>query len=462
MRLETFNDIESELDRRAAEYADEPIVRNGQFTYGSGRLAVFDLSKLDGPPPPEQEWIVPDYVPAGEITLFTGYGGAGKSLFSQQLATCLASGVPLIGVPIERKRVLYVTAEDSENVLHRRQRAIMARLGNPAIGDRLMLSTVRGRSDNALNLEPNEDGYGGSKLKTDLHNTIIERNADVVILDNIAHLFAGNENDRQEVTKFINDLYGMVQRLNVTILLIGHPNKSGDSYSGSTAWLAAVRSQIELARPDDAEHDPDARVLRLGKANYARAGAEIRFRWHEHAFALDEELPRNVMDEIREVGRMNADDEAFMDCLGASTDRKQAVSHNPGVNYYGKVFPAMKEARGRKKEAFEAAFQRLLSRGEIELDRQLWQRENRVWKYGIRAVDKAADKCTDPLHQTAAPTPSQVIEKPCTDPHAPTPLYTTYIPGAGPDGPPAPVEDDGGWIGESPAETEARHRRAKP
>lgn len=444
MSLHDWDNIEPELERMVSDdiagRKREAIGRTRRRLDGK-TLPVFDLGALDGPPPPPREWIVPDFMPAREITLFTGPGGSGKSLAAQQLASCLASGLPFLGKHVSPRKVLYLTAEDDENELHRRQRNIMERIGHVPVCGKLFLSSVRGMASNELVTFDHHGEMAHSETFTLLHDTLAMTKAEVLVLDNVAHLFAGNENDRGQVTRFVNALYGLVKQFDLSILLIGHPNKSGDAYSGSTAWLNAVRSQIELARPDDAEHDPDARVLRLGKANYARAGAEIRFRWHDHAFALDDELPRNVMDEIREVGRMNAEDTAFMDCLSASTDRKQAVSQNPGVNYYGKIFPAMREARGLKKEAFEAAFQRLLARREIELDRQLWQRENRAWKYGIRAVDKAADKCTDPLHQTAAPTPPQVIEKPCTDPHAPTPLYTTYIPGAGPDGPPAPVKD---------------------
>lgn len=415
-----------------------PPERNGQFAHGSGCLDIFDLAKLDGPAPPDQKWIVPDYIPAGEITLFTGYGGAGKSLLAQQLSTCIASGAELLGLPIERKRVLYVTAEDSEDVLHRRQLAIMSRLNYPNIGNRLMLASIRGRSDNALNTPANVDGTGGSKLKTDLHNTIIARNADVVILDNIAHLFAGNENDRGEVTRFINDLYGMVKRLSVTILLIGHPNKAGDSYSGSTAWLAAVRSQIEIARPEEAI-DPDARVLRLGKANYARAGREVSFRWHEGAFARDDELPRNVMAEIREVGRMNGDDDAFLACLAERNRQERPVSEHPSANYAPKVFERMKEAKGIGKQRLTEAMDRLFRSGKIRRD-VVGRDKQRRPKEGIVAV---AD-----MHQTPASNAHQTLAQDRIKPSVQTASQTHHIPkgilGAGPDGPRPPETGFGG------------------
>ena len=98
--------------------------------------------------------------------------------------------------------------------------------------------------------------------------------ATLVILDNVAHLFAGNENDRVHVTAFVNALYALCNEHGCAIVLVAHPNKAGDDYSGSTAWLNAVRSHIVIRRPEGAI-DPDERELVSPKANYARAGQRL-------------------------------------------------------------------------------------------------------------------------------------------------------------------------------------------
>jgi RecA-family ATPase len=41
---------------------------------------------------PERQWIVPDYTPAGSVTLLSGDGGQGKSLIALQLAVSRALG----------------------------------------------------------------------------------------------------------------------------------------------------------------------------------------------------------------------------------------------------------------------------------------------------------------------------------------------------------------------------------
>jgi RecA-family ATPase len=391
---------------------------------GPPGLPLFDLSALDGHPPHEREWILPGFIPEREVTLFTGSGGAGKSLFAQQLATCVAAQIPFLKLPTivfppdDGNAVLYVTCEDDETELHRRQRNIMAalRLGRRNVHGRLFLSSLRGQIGNELATFNHDGTLEKTETFHRLFRAIMRTGAQLVILDNVGHLFSGNENDRGQVTRFVNLLYSIVRSMGVTILLVAHPNKSGDSYSGSTAWLNAVRSQIDLSRLKDDygnEDDPDARKLSLGKANYARHGQELRFRWHDFAFWHDDDLPADLRKEYDALALGNGENAAYLRCLAAATERKKAVSENSGTNYFAAVFAKMPEGKGYGKEAFKRAHERLLAIGAIELDAKLWQRENRTWKYGIRAVEK----CTDQPHRPAAPTTTDQSAKPARTDH---------------------------------------------
>jgi RecA-family ATPase len=420
--------------------------------WGDDCLPIFDMTKLDGPEPDPVTFALDKFIPETEVTLFTGEGGVGKSLCAQQLATCMAAKLPFLGLSTSIRGddgVLYVTAEEGADELERRQRAINRMLGLQRldIDDLLHLSSLRGKEGNELCTFDAEGKIQPTPAFRKLSHTICRGGIGTVILDNVAHLFGGNENDRRQVTAFVNLLYKLVRIYHCTIVLIGHPNKSGDSYSGSTAWLNAVRSQIFLERIEDEnghEPDPNRRVIVNPKANYAPSQQRLTFRWHEGAFWLDDELPEDTRKVYADIAKANSENDAFRRCLAATNKHERAVSHNPGVNYYATIFPKMPEGKGFRKDAFERAFERLLHLGEIEVDAKLWKRENRTWKFGIRPVDNADEKCTDPPHQPPAQTPSQTIENACTDPHAPTPIYTTYINRAGPpNGPPPDLDDEG-------------------
>jgi RecA-family ATPase len=438
-------------DARAKwDYAEpaDPVAEAGE----PALLPALDLAALAKVRAKAVEFAIERIAPMGEVTLFTGPGSAGKSLLGQQFCTVSAAAIgafgkvgSCLGLSVKAGPAIYVTCEDTAEHLHYRQERLCEALGvnMASLAGKLHLVSLRGELANELEGRDDKGNYSPSAAYHRLAATITTTGARLVALDNVAHLFAGNENDRHDVTRFVNLLNRLARDTGAAIVLIGHPNKSGDTYSGSTAWLNAVRSQVWIDTPRDSDGsvlDRDARVLTIGKANYAPKGEGITFRWHQWAFVRDEDLPADTRAEIAEVIKANGEDAAFMRCLASATESRRAVSHNPGVNYAPTVFAKMPEGKGYTRKAFEAAFERLLHLGEIELDAPLWQDAHRHWKQGIRAVKK----CGDPLAGTPCgdlrEPPAETRGKACGDPRAATPHISKDISGAG--GHQAPPRDD--------------------
>lgn len=443
-------------------YASEPLPE----------LAIIDPASWAGTDAPDRTWKVKDYIPDRQATLLTGKGAAGKSLVSQQQCTCVAMGIPFLGIETITTNALYITCEDDADELHRRQKAICAGLNVPIeqLRGRLYLLSLQGEMNNEL---ARFDSHDGTMRTAPRFEQIVEKCRELeigfLVLDNTAHLFTGNENDRHQVAAFINLCNRLALSINGAVVIVGHPNKAGDSYSGSTAWENQVRSRLFMEIPTDENgnaQDPDARVMRREKANYAQRGGDLEFRWYKGAFLLHDAIPEG---ERRTIGQVTQDAEEnarFLRCLAASTAAKRAVSHINGINYYATIFTRMTEAGGMKKNAFESAFERLLYLGHIELDAQLWRGSDRHWKSGIRMTDKCGNP-TQEMAENRAVTPagtpcgnlreppSQVIENIAGTLRAGTPLYTTYISdGAGLEaGPPDEVDTDPGeppaWMDEA-------------
>lgn len=348
-------------------------------------IATLDWAALANVKPAPKAFVIPWFAPAGEVTLFTGPGSAGKSLLAQQLATALAAGVPTLRLEMGQAPAIYLTCEDDEGQLHWRQEHICKALGVPvaSLADKLHVASLRGALDNALGAEGPDGEFTLSASYHRLAAMIRRTGAKLVALDNVAHLFAGNENDRGEVTRFVNALNRLSGESGAAIILLGHPNKAGDSYSGSTAWLNAVRSQFTI------EHDlqSDMRTVTVGKANYARKGEQLRFAWVEWAFVLEDDLPPDTARQQADTAKANGGNDAFLRCLALCTSQGRNVSHQPGSNHAPKVFAAMPEAKGLKKADFAAAMERLLSLGRIECDAELWRGPDRKPRRGIRLVE---------------------------------------------------------------------------
>lgn len=370
---------------------------------------IADLAAWEQSEPKPKPFIMPGYIPSRELTLATGAGGANKSTFGQQLATCVAGGVPMLGIDVMQGNALYITAEDDEDRLHWMQAHICKAVGlsMASLAGRLHLASLRGRLGNEIATFDVEGKLRPSPSFHVLRATIERTAARLVVLDNAAHLFAGNENDRQQVTAFVNLLYSLCQDLGATVVLVAHSNKAGDSYSGSTAWLNAVRSQIVLGRPDDT-NDPDERILTLGKANYARQGQELRFRWHDFALRLDEDLPPDTRKEMAANLKASAVNERFLQCLAKTKDERRAVSVAASAsNFAPRVFAKMTTGKGYTERDYSEALERLLHLGVIANNQRIYQRDNRAWVTGLGPVETCTNPCTNPAQSDALT---------CTDP----------------------------------------------
>ncbi len=246
--------------------SDEPEPRPQSFPLNWSELA-------EKGEPPARRWAINGWLGFGHVSLLVGPGGIGKTLISQQLASCLALGRAFVGDVPESLTTLMWCAEDDHDELWRRQLKIAAWQG-VSLNDyteRLILEPRAGL-ENALV----ESVFGRpvfTNLMQELRQQAEDYRADVVILDNVAQMYGANENERHSVTVFINALVGALPGR--AILLLAHPSRGlGSEFSGSSAWENCARTRLYLGDklPDakeGAEVDSDVRFLSRRKANYS-------------------------------------------------------------------------------------------------------------------------------------------------------------------------------------------------
>lgn len=340
-------------DGRAASGADAPII------------PMVSAGSLSGEAPGQREFVIHKLAPAGLVTMFTAPGGGGKSHISLYLATCAALGIRAYGLPTVQSTALYITCEDDETENHRRLigAANAANASLERIGDKLFLSSLVALRDKGLvRIDQNTHKMTVLPLFEVIRQHIVDTGARFVVLDNVAHFFEGNENVRAHVAGFIGLLNSLALETGAAIILISHPNKAGDSFSGSTAFQNQVRSHIHLEIDAD---DPDARLLKIAKANYARLEEPLRLRWHRGAFQLEAEIPAG---ENSATAREQHDDQRFLECLAARNADKRPVSKHIQArdSYAPKAFAVMPAAGDITVERLAEAMERLLARGLIE------------------------------------------------------------------------------------------------
>lgn len=365
-------------------------------------LPVIDFAAWEGKTPPVRRFAWGDWLPLRVTTMLTAPGGTGKSLFEQMLCTCIALGIPFLGMPTEQLNTLYVTCEDDADELWRRQEAICGLLGVPVadLVGKLHLVSLSGEASTELAMFDDI----GRLIPTDRWRQIVltcERaNIRLYAFDNATDAMGGDLNDIHQVAAFINLLTGLALVLDGAAMIIHHPNKAGDDWLGSIAWHNKVRSRW-LMKHSEVDGDDDGRVIENPKANYGQTGGKLAFRWYKGGFVRDEDLPEETANDLRETIQATADNKLFLACLEERNRQRRAVSEsNFGQNYAPRVFEKMPESKRVGKERLELAMDRLFRIGAIERG-YLW-------------VRKGEGKAVHGLREVGKPVPDHVPDAPKT------------------------------------------------
>lgn len=363
---------------RAAKRAAEDAARRRANESQTEPAPVYaDFASLDDDPPADRQWVVDQWMPMCSVVALFGGGGIGKSLLAQQLATCVANGVPIFGKAVRMGPVLGLMCEDDTDELRRRQRGVLSHLGRtPRYSSGGIFLQGRAGLDNCL-MTFSKDRLPQFTPLLDVIETECERLHPVlVILDNVAQLFGGIENDRFMVTAFCNALSGIAHRHGCAVLLLGHVAKAeGSEFSGSTAWEAAVRTRLWLERRDDGLIE-----LHRKKANYAardsvvleyQAGALVEINADSGGAAASLLLAAAERD--------------VLDALDVFTSRQVATSQAPTATTY---LPRLADKEGLLKSTTTINARRalagLIDRGEVLVGQPLgWFKPDRHPAIGL-------------------------------------------------------------------------------
>ncbi|MEO5347861.1 MAG: AAA family ATPase [Magnetococcus sp. YQC-9] len=254
--------------------------------------------------------IVDRWIPQGEVTLFTGYGGSGKSYVSLVLAIHVVLGIPFGPLWTKQSKVLFFSCEDNVRVLrYRLGRICRAMEVNPTELDGKLFLLDASDIDSALHREQRIAFNGQQRLSTqtallnELQDLRLMLKVRLVVIDNASDSFDGDEIRRAQVRAFIRSLRSQLADQDRAVLLLAHVNKisaiggnkpGSEDYSGSTAWHNSVRSRLSLVPVG-----PDTLTIEHMKANLGPKASSVRMVWRSGVpvvvagdFAMDAEAER--------------------------------------------------------------------------------------------------------------------------------------------------------------------------
>jgi RecA-family ATPase len=347
------------------------LIANGT----GGRLTGINPQTLVGLPVPVRGFIVAPWIPMRRATGLYGTGGIGKTTLLQMLCTSTAldpakfPNANWLGLPVLHCRSVLLFCEDDLDEMHARQAEINRVYGCTFDDLGNMLWVPRLGEDTTLIAFEN-----GSARRTpafyELLATIKAHRARLAVWDTLTDVFGGNEIERSQARRFVQEAPAYVAReIDGAVICGAHPSlqgiKSGTGSSGSTGWDGAFRSRLYMHSPKEEEPgepaDTDERVLTRVKANWAKIGESIAMRWREGVFIADRP-PGGIVGSIE---RRNAD-RVFLDLVDATARENQPVSsNNRAGNYAPRLFAKRPDRERFMVKDFEAAMQRLFVNSDI-------------------------------------------------------------------------------------------------
>jgi RecA-family ATPase len=337
-------------------------------------IEFLDMSTWDNCKPPPREWAVQNRIPLRQPSLLAGEGGVGKTILLLQLlcSTALENG-HWIGMVPEPGHTIYLGAEDEADELWRRLYDI-AEYYDVKFADmreRLHVASYAGkdatlaRFDRLGRMEP-------TPLYHRLHKGACDIRPKIIGLDTVSDIFAGNENDRTQVSAFLGLLRNLAMASNSAVIINTHPSltgiNTGTGTSGSTGWHNRVRSRMYF-KPAEIEKgeeiDPDLRVLEFRKNQYGPLGHSILLRWRNGVF-----IPEPSAGSLEKQAAERRVDDLFLKLLERFICERRNVNHKPGPSYAPKLFAEEPEAKQAKcgKAVLEDAMRRLLLAQKIHLE----------------------------------------------------------------------------------------------
>jgi RecA-family ATPase len=320
---------------------------------------TFDASQWEGVAIEPRRWIAENRIPVGEPGIMSGDGGTGKTKLALQLAVTIAAGLQdWIGGIVEADGpVIVFSAEEKLKEMHRRSFDCIEHRGLSFADLRGGLHFICDQDQAVLGALDRNGVVQPTMSLLRLERTVAAIRPALVIVENAADVYSGNESDRPNVTRFMRGLLG---RLTVpcesTVMLIQHPSVSGlndgTGRSGSTGWNNSGRWRLNFTKAKDSD---DLRQLEIAKNNYGPTGEKITLRWERGVFVPESQAAASPYRAAEE----SKVDETFLQLLDKATAQGIDARPNSGAGYAPAMFAKDRDAGGIKKVAFVAAMDRL-------------------------------------------------------------------------------------------------------
>uniref|UniRef100_A0A6M3L2V7 Putative ATPase domain containing protein n=1 Tax=viral metagenome TaxID=1070528 RepID=A0A6M3L2V7_9ZZZZ len=187
---------------------------------------------------PSVPFYIKDWLPKHGKAMIYAPAKSGKSYLCLQIARCIGVGESVLGIPTSKGSVLYCQLELGAEVLQGRIKSTGKSYDNVYVGTifSMKLDTLTGQ--------------------TKLKEAMVAIKPDVLIIDPMYKVLAGDENETKDMRTLTDFLDSLIEAYGCSILIIHHPGK--DIKKGARGavvledWVDSCIEMKKISKPDDA------------------------------------------------------------------------------------------------------------------------------------------------------------------------------------------------------------------
>lgn len=367
----------TEVIDAACALSDEPPLPAGPDDYGlpatdaatAGNLSPLALirpTQWKGVEIEPMRWLATHRVPEDDVTILAGDGGLGKTTLALQLGVSVACDLgDWLGTTTLSGPVIFYSAEEPESEMRRRLDRVARKRGiDPDDIKRLFFHFAE--ADKALlGLSTSMGTIAPTPTFQALCRSVMDVRPALLIVDSVAAVFGGNQNDRVQARTFVTMFRRLAREAGCAIVLLDHPSlsgmTSGTGRGGNMDWSNVVRSRLYLRTVE--EEEASFRELEVVKSNYGPAGEKVQLRWEDGSFVL-----KGSQSAPQQAATFAKIDDLFLRLIEERNAQGRWVTPNKATGYAPKELATMPGAGGCTAPAFAKAMERLLASDRIKVE----------------------------------------------------------------------------------------------
>lgn len=199
-----------------------------------GPLRLYSTQELLTMPAPT--WLIEPVIPAGGLAVLYGPPGVGKSFVAIDMALSVSAGGTWQGRPVVQGDVLYISAEGGTGIGKRAKAWLLTRGVEARQAPVSWLTQAIPVTADSAEME----------ILTNRINHELSADPTFIIIDTLARCFDGDENQQEDMGRFVAGADMLREAYNATVLIVHHTRLDGERERGNTALRGAADAMLSL------------------------------------------------------------------------------------------------------------------------------------------------------------------------------------------------------------------------